>query len=309
MVAGSVAAIGNFDGVHRGHRALLEAASGHAASLSAPLGVVVFDPHPRRFFRPDDPAFMVMTPHDRDALLRGAGVASVARLPFNDALSQMTPAEFVHDVLAKQLGLRGVITGREFRFGKGRAGDTDALASLCQEAGISAFALDPVPAQSGGQKIGSSAIRTALQAGDVGDAADMLGRPWSVYGVIEEGQKLGRQIGFPTANMRLGDIIEPKFGVYAIEIALEAETELSPDDATTLKGVANFGRRPTVGSDAPLLEVHIFDFTSDLYGKALRVYFRDFIRPEMKFDGVGALTQQIARDVEAARAFFATGGA
>lgn len=292
---GAVAAIGNFDGVHRGHQQLLAETAVFARSLDHPAGAVVFDPHPRRYFRPGDPPFLLTTPKQRERLLRDNGAGQVMTLTFDASLAALTPEQFVRDVLKQKLGLAGVVTGTDFRFGKGRSGDAAGLKRLCKEAGLAALLVSPKP-EADGEKIGSSAIRAALQAGDARAAASMLGRPWGVEGAVLPGQKLGRTLGFPTANMILGDLIEPRRGVYAVRASADGREH---------KGVANFGRRPTVGADAPLLETHLFDYAGDLYGKTMEVRFIDFIRDEKKFDGLDALKAQIAADSDKARKLLA----
>ena len=287
-----VAAIGNFDGVHRGHQYLLDETKKIATATDAPVGVVVFDPHPRRFFRPHDPPFLLTTANDRNALLCAHGADEVMTLDFDMRLASLTPEEFVNDVLHDQLGLGGVVTGEEFQFGKNRAGDAASLKELCAAAGMTAHAVTPLPQKDAEEKIGSSAVRNALRDGDVKKAARLLGRHWSVSGVVAQGQKLGRTIGFPTANFTLGELVEPKYGVYAVNVDVTGER---------YKGVANFGRRPTVGAEAPLLEAHLLNFDGDLYGKRIEVSFVDFIRPEQKFDGIAALQKQIAADTETAK--------
>lgn len=287
-----IAAIGNFDGVHRGHRRLMAKTVSFAQAEGAEPAAVVFDPHPRRYFKPDDPKFLLTSPARRKALLQDAGAREVLSLSFDASLAALSPGEFVNGVLKSRLGLMGVVTGTEFRFGVGRAGDAAALRVHCDAAGLAALLVEPKSERHDGLKIGSSEIRSAVATGEVKEAALMLGRRWSVDGIVSEGQKLGRTLGFPTANMTLGDLIEPRRGVYAVEIFAEG---------CRLGGVANFGRRPTVGAPAPLLETHIFDFDGDLYGKAIEVAFVDFIRDERKFDGLDALKAQIAADAIAAR--------
>ena len=296
MVSGekkAVAAIGNFDGVHLGHQRLIAETAALARAMDAKLAVVVFVPHPRRFFRPDDPPFLLTTAQQRDALLTAHGVERVDHLAFNATLSAMTPEEFVYDILKGALDLAGVVTGTEFRFGKGRAGDVGALKKLCETAGMRALAVTPAGEGPQGQKIGSSVIRTALQAGEIRNARRMLGRPWEVEGEIVRGAQLGRTLGFPTANMTLGELIEPRRGVYAVEAEVKGRL---------LGGVANFGRKPTVGAPAALLETHLFDYDGDLYGAPMKVRFLDFLRDERKFDGLDALKAQIAADSIEARA-------
>lgn len=287
------AAIGNFDGVHRGHQFLLAETIKAAAERGAEAGAVVFEPHPRRYFRPQDPPFLLTTRTRRAELLKAAGAAFVIELPFDAALVATQPEDFVRSVLKTRLGLAGVAVGDEFRFGNGRSGDAEGLKRLCAEAGIAAHIVAPL--MGGAEKFGSTAIRAALAAGDVKTAGAMLGRPWRVDGAVHEGRKMGRTIGFPTANMTLGELIEPRRGVYAV---------LATVNGATHRAVANFGRRPTFGDSAPLLETHLLDFSGDLYGATMHVDFMDFIRDETKFDGVDALKAQIAIDCVAARAAF-----
>ncbi len=297
VAAGPVAAIGNFDGVHRGHCRLIARTVDFARSRRAAPAAVVFDPHPRRYFRPDDPPFLLTTPARRDRLLKEAGAREVFSLTFDAALASLTPEAFVSGILKNRLRLGGVVTGTEFRFGKGRAGDAAALKALCESEGLAALLVEPKAERHDGLKIGSSEIRDAIASGAVKEAALMLGRPWSVEGVVAEGQKLGRTLGFPTANLTLGELIAPRPGVYAVEVELEGRRR---------GGVANYGRRPTVGAAQPLLEVHVFDFDGDLYGKTIDVAFVDFIRDERKFDGLAALSAQISSDAAAARRILQT---
>jgi riboflavin kinase/FMN adenylyltransferase len=287
-----IAAIGNFDGVHRGHRALIERVAAIAKERGAEAGAVVFEPHPRRFFRPSDPPFLITTAATRDALLSDAGARAVLTLVFDAKMASLTPEEFVRDVLKRDLGLAGVVVGADFRFGKGRAGDAEGLSKLCAAHGLSAHVIKPVAVKGHSDKIGSTAIREAILLGEVDRAADMLGRLWRVDAVVEAGNRVGRTLGFPTANMTLGDLIEPRRGVYAVRADIDGEM---------ISGVANFGRRPTVGAPAPLLETHLFDFSRDIYGKTIGVEFIRFIRDEMKFSGLDALKARITDDCLAAR--------
>lgn len=292
MMRKFAAAIGNFDGVHRGHRFLLDETAAFARSIGAAPAAVVFDPHPRRYFRPNDPPFLITTAPARDQLLREAGAAEVFSLTFDQALSSLSPEAFVRDVLKGGLGLAGVVTGRDFRFGAGRTGDAKSLAGLCRMFGVHAHIVEPLADQQHTDKIGSTAIREALLSGAVDRAAAMLGRPWRVTGVVERGRQIGRTLGFATANLTLGDLIEPRRAVYAVRAMV---------DGRRYDGVANFGRKPTVGEAAPLLEVHLFDFSGDLYGRTISVDFIAFLRDERKFDGLGALKAQIAADCVDAR--------
>ena len=290
------AAIGNFDGVHRGHRALLAHVMKFAAKAGARTGAVVFEPHPRRFFRPNDPPFLITTPQARDALLLAAGADAVFRLGFDKRLASSTPEEFVRDILKGELGLGGVAVGADFRFGAGRAGDAQSLERLCKSHGLAVEIIATLAEQGHSDKIGSTAIREAILSGAVDLAAHMLGRPWRVESVVEGGNRVGRTLGFPTANLTLGELIEPRRGVYAVRAHVGGEA---------YAGVANFGRRPTVGAPAPLLETHLFDFDRDIYGQVLAVEFVRFIRDEKKFSGLDALKAQIAEDCITAREMLA----
>lgn len=291
-----IAAIGNFDGVHRGHVALIERIAAIAGDSGAQSGAVVFDPHPRRYFRPADPPFLITGAATRNALLREAGAKFVLPLIFDSALAAMSPEEFVRDVLRRDLKLSGVAVGGDFRFGAGREGDAECLSRLCAIHEIAAYIIEPLAEKGHSDKIGSTAIREAILSGAVDRAAEMLGRAWRVDGIVEGGNKVGRTLGFPTANMTLGELIEPRRGVYAVRAKIGAET---------FDGVANFGRRPTVGAPAPLLETHLFGFSRDIYGEAVSVDFIRFIRDEMKFSGLSALKAQIADDSLAARRLLA----
>lgn len=298
MIKGAnvIAAIGNFDGVHLGHQHLLRETAAFARAHNARPGVVLFEPHPRRYFRPDDPPFLLSSPAQRDELLKAHGAEEIITLVFDKALATLTPDEFVRGVLKQRLGLAGAVTGADFRFGAGRAGDAAAMQTLGAAAGLHIKRIDVIAENPDADKFGSSTVRATLRDGDVRSAAAMLGRAWSVRGRVLEGQKLGRTLGFPTANMVLGDIIEPRKGVYAVKATVDGKTR---------KGVSNFGRRPTVGADAPLLETYLFDFAGDLYGKEIEVAFIDFLRDERKFDGLDALKAQIEADCDAARKLLA----
>ena len=297
-----VAVIGNFDGVHRGHRFLIECAQAMAAAQSAELATVLFDPHPRLFFNPKAPPFLLTTPVMRDRLLLQAGVDQILTLPFTADLAAMDPHSFIEDILIAELGLSGIVVGADFRFGKARAGDGALLKDVASARGLDVELPNPLsPGRAKGDgsalgKIGSSIIRTALAEGRVRDANEMLGYPWRVEGTVETGRQLGRTLGFPTANLHLGPLINPLQGVYAVTITHQQ---------TTYGGVANYGRKPTVGAPSPLLEVHLFDFEGDLYGQTLCIEFQEFLREECKFDGLDALKSQIAHDCEAARAVLA----
>ncbi len=289
---GSVVALGNFDGVHHGHRHVIALAAELAETLDAPLGVALFDPHPRRFFAPEAPAFRLMGEHRRNRTLEDLGVRNLHVLPFTADMAAMTPEQFVEQVLHQGLGVRGVITGADFRFGAGRAGTIGDLERLCEARGIRTAFADLHG--NGADKVSSTRIRKAILDGDMKAAAELMGSPWAIEGIVQKGDQRGRTIGFPTANIDLGDFVRPAYGVYAVRVRLDGKGD-------PIEAVANFGKRPTVDGLSELLEVHLFDFDGDLYGRELEVEFRGFIRPERKFDGLDALKDQIARDADAAR--------
>lgn len=289
---GTVAALGNFDGVHAGHRAVLDAAGALAQRLGAVVSAAVFKPHPRRFFMPETEPFRLMTDAQRARALHAAGAQAVFAIPFDRMLSEMSPEAFARTILVERLGLAGVVTGGDFRFGKGRAGDAATLQKLGEALG---FVAETAPEILGeGAKISSTAVREALKAGAPEAAAALLGRPWAIEGEVEAGDRRGRTIGFPTANIALGDYLRPAFGVYAVRAHL-------PGEAAPRPGVANLGRRPTVDGTEARLETHLFDFDGDLYGQTVEVALERFIRPEQRFDGLEALKAQIAADSAAAR--------
>ncbi|MCP2669387.1 bifunctional riboflavin kinase/FAD synthetase [Maricaulaceae bacterium EIL42A08] len=290
---GAVVALGNFDGVHRGHAAVIGVAADLARDLGAPAGAAVFSPHPRRVFAPDTPPFALMNNAQRVRALGQAGAEIVHHIAFDKALAAMSPEGFVDTVLHKGLGLKGVVTGADFCFGQGRAGSVYDLERLCTERGITAKTADAIVADGAADKISSSAVRNALREGQPELAASLLGRPFAIEGEVFTGDQRGRLLGFPTANVELGDYLRPAFGVYATRSTL--------DDGRTIAGVANLGKRPTVDGVSERLEVHLFDFDGDLYGAALETQLISFIRGERKFDGLDALKAQIATDSETAR--------
>lgn len=283
-------ALGNFDGVHKGHRVVLDAALEKARDAGLVPAVAVFDPHPRRFFQPDSPPFRLMDDAQQADALRDLGFERLHVLPFNTAMSRMMPREFAETVLTGWSHASHVFVGADFEFGKGRSGDVRILAGIGSQIG---FGVTGVTLKStGDEKISSSGIRQALEAGDIDAARQLLGRPWIVRGEVEQGDQRGRTIGFPTANISLGDYCRPAFGVYAVRIRIDSRLH---------DGVANVGRRPTFDGTAERLEVHIFDFAADIYGQMVDVEFVRFLRPEQKFDGLDALKAQIGQDAIAAR--------
>ena len=289
---GAVVALGNFDGVHMGHRHVITLAAELAGRLDAPLGAALFDPHPRRFFAPDAPAFRLMSAARRNRILESLGVSQLHVLAFSHDMSRMSPADFVGQVLADGLGIAGIVTGEDFRFGAGRAGSTEDMARLCAERGIAtAFA---ELHGNGADKVSSTRIRKAIHDGDMRAAEALLGTPWAVEGLVRRGDQRGRTIGFPTANLTLDDFVRPDYGVYAVRVGIDGETPHIP-------AVANIGKRPTVDGATELLEVHLLDWSGDLYGRQLEVEFFDHLRSEKRFDGLDALKAQIADDAAAAR--------
>lgn len=295
QMRGGAVALGNFDGVHLGHQALIGAAKARAAALSAPLIAAAFEPHPAHFFKPDLPAFRLTPFRARAELLAQAGADIHVPLRFNAALAGMSAEAFAQSVLAEGFGVRHVVVGSDFRFGKGRSGDVDVLTELGARFGFGVTPFDLIET-AGGEKISSTAIRRALQEGRPEAAAAQLGRLWSVTGHVRRGDQRGRGIGFPTANLALRGTLEPAIGVYAVRIRA-----LGRD----FTGVANFGRRPTFDKTDVLLEAHLFDFSGDLYGRSIEVRFAHYLRGERRFDGLDSLKRQIAADAGAARAFFA----
>lgn len=294
---GATVALGNMDGVHRGHAAVLRAA--HAARPAAPLAALTFEPHPREHFRPEDPPFRLTLLPAKAQALGHAGASLVYALPFDAALAAMPAEVFFETVLAAGLGAIHLACGQDFAFGHRRGGDAESLARLAEAAGIGLTVVPPVPdapgGVPGGTPISSTRIRRALQDGYPERATAMLGRPWEVRGEVVHGDKLGRVLGWPTANLWFGRQLEPARGVYAVTVALP--------EGRTAGGVANVGRRPTLGGDPETrLEVHVFDFAGDLYGHEIGVRLEHFLRADAKFDGLEELKVAIAADAEAARA-------
>ncbi|TDQ83202.1 FMN adenylyltransferase /riboflavin kinase [Dongia mobilis] len=292
---GAVVALGNFDGVHLGHQAVILQTAEIARARRAPLGVLTFEPHPRSFFRPEDPVFRLTPFRIKTRHLQALGVDHLFELTFDAEMAGRTAENFVEEILVAGLGVAHVVVGYDFCFGKGRTGNA---ALLTEYGGRHGFGVTSVAAAKSGEgpAYSSTLVRQQLQAGDPKSAAATLGRPWEIEGRVEHGEARGRLLGFPTANVAIGEYLEPKLGVYAIMATLADE----PGEAW-VKGVANLGRRPTVGGTRVQLETHLFDFAGDLYGKHLRVALIDFIRPEKKFDGLDALKAQIAADSAQAR--------
>ena len=282
---GAMAAIGNFDGVHRGHRHLLDM----ALESGRPGAVVTFEPHPRTYFQPNRPLFRLTPEPVKLAIFARLGLAGAFVRRFDRELASLTAAQFV-DLLARELEVSGVVIGHDFHFGRGREGNPALMAELCRERGLDCLVAPAVV--EGTEPVSSSAIRSALEAGDIAGANRLLGYRWFVRAEVRHGEKRGRVLGYPTANMRLPDDCRLRHGIYAVR----ASTGGRPVD-----GVASFGRRPTFDNGAPLLETHLFDFSGDLYGRVLDVEFVGWIRGEERFDGIEALIRQMDRDSAEAR--------
>ena len=290
------AAIGNFDGVHKGHQQVVGTAVEAAKAHGLASAVITFDPHPREFFRQDDAPFHLVDRVEKDWFLRGLGVDSIIHVTFDDNLRCTDAEGFVRSVLPT-LGVQALYAGTDFAFGKGRGGDIDSINDFGGTVGITAHSV-PLLVDTNSVVISSSRVRAALQAGEPAQAAEMLGHDWAITGEVVKGDRRGRTIGFPTANIPLGNLLNPAFGVYAIQI-------FTHDDAAPAllgNGVANIGIRPTVENRGVLCEAHLFDQNVDLYGRRLSVRLKSFLRAEKKFSGIDDLTTQIAQDAEAARA-------
>jgi riboflavin kinase/FMN adenylyltransferase len=294
---GSVVALGNFDGFHRGHQVVIGEAGRLARDMGLNLTVVVTEPHPVSFFAPNAPAFRLTPFRQRAQLLADFGVDQLLVLPFDKTLASMTAQDFVLDILVRGLDAKHVCVGYDYRFGKGRGGGTDVLGWMGEMEGFGLSVIRPVTVGLegyAGEIYSSTLVRQALKAGEARKAAALLGHWWSINGRVTEGDKRGRTIGFPTANVELGESLQPKLGVYAVRVHVEG-------DDVPRTGVANIGLRPTFDKRDVLMEVHLFDYKGDLYGKHMRTELVAFLRPEQKFDGLDALKAQIARDCKTAK--------
>ena len=322
---GAVVAIGNFDGVHRGHRAVIDAALARARDLGRKAAALTFSPHPRRFFRPQDPLFQLSSERDKLRLLAASGLDGAIVMTFDAALAGTSAHDFIAGILVKRFGIGGAAIGFDFHFGKNRAGSPEFLRSEGARLG---FAVDIVaPLEDEGRPVSSGAVRTALAAGRVVEAAELLGAPWFVSGEVIHGDKRGRDLGFPTANIRLDPSCGLKHGIYAVRVAIpkSAHSRASGNPGSTrggiagsplsrgrtvdlFDGVASFGVRPMFDNGAPLLEVFLFDFAGELYGEIVDVAFIGWVRHEQTFASVEALKQQMAADSVQARAALARAG-
>ena len=292
---GSIVALGNFDGFHLGHQAVVQRAIARAFHERRPVIVATFDPHPVKFFKPDVPPFRLTTLDQRELLFAHAGADAMLVFEFNAALASMDAEDFVADVLANQIGAAGVVTGDDFSFGKGRIGDAALLKTLGDRHGVAAEAVAQVSLE--GERISSGRIREALVAGDTGRATHMLSRDYAIEGVVQRGDRRGRELGYPTANLTLSDYQRPKYGIYAVRVSL--------DDGSEHPGVASLGIRPTFEPPQELLEAHLFGFDGDLYGRKIEVALHAYIRDEKKFDDVEALVAHMREDEAAARKLLA----
>ncbi len=294
---GAVVAIGNFEGVHRGHRVVIDKAVTLARSLGRPAAVLTFEPHPRAFFRPEEPVFRLSDACAKLRLLAATKLDGAIILPFDAELAGLSAEDFVDQVLVQRLAISGAVIGFDFHFGKARKGTPEFLTA---EGARHGFAVAIVPEVSEhARRFSSGAARAALAAGDVADAAKLLGYPWFVSGEVRHGDKRGRNLGFPTANLRLDPGCRLRQGIYAVRVGIGEQR---------YGGVASFGRRPTFDNGSVLLEVFLFDFAGDLYGQTIDVAFIGWIRPELKFDNADDLVRRMNEDARAARAMLAAAG-
>lgn len=289
-LAGGIVALGNFDGFHLGHQAVVGQAVARARAEGRPALVATFDPHPVRHFRPDTPPFRLTTLDQRERLFAAAGVDAMVVFSFDAALAALS-AEGFAERLAQRLQVAGVVTGADFTFGQAKRGDVAMLAELGTRLGFTADTVGAVTL--GGETVSSSRIRDLLRAGNPRDAARLLTRPFAIEGVVQHGDKLGRTIGYPTANIDMGKYLRPAYGIYAVTARLA--------DGRLVQGAANLGIRPTFDPPKELLETYVFDFAGDLYGQVIEVALIDYLRPEAKFDSLDALTAQMEADCAEAR--------
>jgi riboflavin kinase/FMN adenylyltransferase len=292
---GAIVALGNFDGFHLGHQAVVERAVQWGAHERRPVIIATFDPHPVRHFKPDTPPFRLTTLGQRERMFAAAGADAMLVFKFGAELASTTAEDFVEKILAGRFGAAGVVTGEDFTFGKGRGGNAAVLKELGAAHGIATEAVAPVLLD--GVRISSGLIREALQAGDPATATHLLTRPFAIEGTVIHGDGRGRELGWPTANMELGNYLRPKYGIYAVRVHL--------DDGSEHDGVASLGVRPMFDPPQELLETVLFDFDGDLYGRTIEVALHAYLRPEAKFDSLEALTAQMDADAAQARELLA----
>ena len=292
---GSIVALGNFDGFHLGHQAVVNRAIALGFHERRSVIVATFDPHPVRFFKPDVPPFRLTSLDQRERLFAHAGADAMLVFRFDAELASMDADAFVAEILARRLGVAGVVTGDDFSFGKGRTGDVDLLRKLGEQYGVRAEAVAQVMID--GERVSSGRIREALAAGDPGTATHLLTRPFAVEAVVERGDGRGHALGFPTANVSLGRYQRPAYGIYAVRVRLDDDSEHS--------GVASFGVRPTFEEGEEYLETFIFDWEGDLYDRTIEIGLIAYLRPEAKFESVEALVEQMRKDEAEARRLLA----
>ncbi len=300
---GAVVSLGNFDGFHLGHQAVVGRAVAMARAAGRPAIVATFDPHPVGHFRPDAPPFRLTTLDQRARLFEQAGADAMLVLNFGERLASVSAHDFVADWLVDRAGAAGVVTGRDFTFGRGRDGNTGVLAELGATLGLSVDTVDAVLDE--GAPVSSSRVRDALKNGDCATATRLLTRPFAIEGRVQHGDKVGRTIGYPTANLALGDYLRPRYGIYAVRGRLPAN---GPHPGRVLDGAANLGIRPTFDPPKELLEPYFFDFAGDLYDQVIEVELHQFIRPEARFDNLDALMAQMAKDCDTARVALSRAG-
>ncbi len=297
QLKGSIVALGNFDGFHLGHQAVVSRAIARAFHERRPVIVATFDPHPVKFFKPEVPPFRLTTLDQRECLFAHAGADAMLVFEFGAELAAMDAEAFVADVLGRRIETIGVVTGDDFSFGKGRRGDVALLAQVGAENGIKAEAVPQVLLD--GERISSGRIREALVEGDSAIATRMLSRDYAIEGVVQPGDARGRKLGYPTANLTIGDYQPPRYGIYAVRVTLK--------DGSEHPGVANFGVRPTFDETEELLEAHLLDFDGNLYGQKIEVALHAYIRDEKKFDGIEPLIAHMRDDEAKARHLLALG--
>lgn len=288
---GAIVALGNFDGFHLGHQAVVGRAVQRGAHERRPVIVATFDPHPVRHFRPDTAPFRLTSLDQRERMFAQAGADAMLIFDFDTKLAATSAEEFVNDLLAERIGAAGVVTGEDFTFGAKRSGNATVLAKLGARVGVAAETIAAVFLD--GQPVSSSRIRDALVAGDPGAATRLLTRPFAIEGIVQHGDKRGRTLGYPTANLKFGTYLRPRYGIYAVRVRL--------DDGSEHVGVASLGIRPSFDPPVELLETMIFDWSGDLYDRTIEVALVGFIRPEAKFGDMGALIKQMDADSVAAR--------
>lgn len=297
---GSVLALGNFDGFHLGHQAVVGRAVSRAFHERRPAIIATFEPHPVRLFKPDAPPFRLTTLDQRESLFAHAGADAMLVFEFTRDLAATSAQDFVAKLLAERIGAAGVVTGDDFSFGQGRAGNVGVLHDLGATHGIATEAVAPILLD--GERVSSGRIRDALQAGELGAATRLLTRDYAIRGTVQRGDQRGRELGYPTANLALGDYQRPRYGIYAVRVTLDADAK---GGGSEHRGVASLGIRPTFDPPTELLEAFLFDFTGDLYGRTIEVALHAFIRDEAKFDTLEALTAAMREDEAAARRLLA----